>query len=288
MTCVWVLPGPPGLRLPPSGPQDACRELVLGHVYPGGRAVPVLGPRGASCSSGPWGPGQNRSAREAGRSRKKGLRPNASLGNAQSPPPSTHPGVSGHFINSSPRGEASPPGPSSPSLWTWPSDLGASLGGTVGGHRHPACPEPPDTAEGKGRFQRSHFLPPAINCKTQHQFHYSSRGQKETELTLYCGTAIHLTLRNTRTRGAGSQRCKEYPVLNHLGPLTHREKSGNLVPLSAPSLPPLHSRPLDESSTAGKNCEALKLAKKKKKDYCWSCLGYPSSHCKPILQHSNL
>lgn len=231
MTCVWVLPGPPGLRLPPSGSQDACRELVLGHLYSGGRAVPVLGPRGASCPSGPWGPGQNRSAREAGRSREKGLRPNASLGNARSSPPSTHPGSAVTLLIAVPEERPHPPGPSSPVLWAWPSDLGASLGGTVGGHRHPACPEAPDTAEGKSRFQRSHFLPPAINCKTERQFHNSCWGQKATALTLYFGTATYLILRNTqdeRGRGSAPQRKS---CLKPSGPIDTQRKIWKVSPL---------------------------------------------------------
>lgn len=81
MTCVCVLPGPAGPRLPPSlGPSGLWLGARPGCLYPGGWGAPETDPHGASTPSGLWGPGQNRSGPEAGRSRKKASGQTATLG----------------------------------------------------------------------------------------------------------------------------------------------------------------------------------------------------------------
>lgn len=230
-------------------------DLCLGPAWPLRPEAPSLGVSGRLQGAGPgtfiswrkgspraWSPRSFLSIGAVG-ARAEPERPGGRPVTRERPPAKRQPwersvlssfhtsGVSGHFINSSPRGEASPPGPSSPALWAWPSDLGASLGGTVGGHRHPACPEAPGTAEGKSRFQRSHFLPPAINCKTQRQLHNSSWGRKATALTLYFGTATHLILRNTQDeRGRGSA-LQRKSCLKPSGPIDTQRKIWKVSPL---------------------------------------------------------
>lgn len=98
--------------------------------------LPALGTRGATR------PGHNRSpggclvTQERPRAKRQPWEHSV-------PPPSARPGVSGHFINSSPCRDASPPGRSLPSLQAWPSDLGTSFSGAPGsdswGHHHPTC-----------------------------------------------------------------------------------------------------------------------------------------------------
>lgn len=95
---------------PPSlpGPLGRLQEASPGIFISQRKGSPRTGSTQSFRSTEATGPGQNQSALEAFQSRKEGLGPDARPGNAPSPPPSPRPGVSGHFINSSPRGEASP------------------------------------------------------------------------------------------------------------------------------------------------------------------------------------
>ena len=134
MTCVRV---PPGSPLGASGRSQGAGP---GIFISGRKGSPTLGPQGASCPSGPWGPGRDQRAREASQSRTKGLGPSTSPGNARSPPLSARPGSAVTLFIAAPRRGHPPPGPASPFLRARPSDLGASPGGTARGHGHPACP----------------------------------------------------------------------------------------------------------------------------------------------------
>lgn len=222
MTCVWVLPGPPGLRLPPSGPQDACRELVLGHLYPGGRAVPVLGPRGASCPSGPWGPGQNRSAREAGRSHKKGLRPNTSLGNARSSPPSTHPGSAVTLLIAAPKERPHPLDRHRPpcglgrATWGHPSEGRLGDIATLPARRLQTLQR-----EKAGFKDHSFSLPPSTATHSINLI---------TALTLYLGTATYLILRNTQDERGRVSALQRKSCLKPSGPINTQRKIWKVSP----------------------------------------------------------
>lgn len=155
MTCVRV---PPGSPLGASGRSQGAGP---GIFISGRKGSPVLGPRGTSCPSGPRGPGQDQSAREASQSRTNSLGPSASPGNAQSPPLSARPGSAVTLLIAAPE-KRSPP----------PQDRHhPSCGLSRATWGHPREGQPGDTATlTAGALdpaeRKAGFLPPAINYKT--------------------------------------------------------------------------------------------------------------------------
>lgn len=173
MTCVRVPPGSP--------PQDAVQELVLGYLYLGGRAalclvheeLPVHRGRGQGRTRGRLG--------EASQSPTNSLGPSASSWERAVPSALRTSGVSGHFINSSPREEVTPPpGPHHPSQVAQPSDLG-----------HPREGQPGDTATltagalDPAERKQGSSLP---STTRRQQFRKTALGgKKKLKTTVFCG-----------------------------------------------------------------------------------------------------